>query len=73
MICKNDSFQNDFICYNIGEKDVPTSPLTTGENYRSLTRSVLELFERQWHALCFETGNGCILENCALEIETKQE
>ena len=57
MFFRNDIFKNDFVLYNIGEKEVPLSPLSIGENRRSLAACILELFKKQWSVLCFETNN----------------
>jgi len=43
--------------YNIGEKDVPLSRLSIGENLRSLAVYALELFKQQWSTLYFEMDN----------------
>ncbi len=47
----------DFVLYNIGEKDVPLSPLSIGENLKSLVVYVLELFKKHWSTLYFEMNN----------------
>jgi hypothetical protein len=43
----NYSVQNDFVLHIIGEKDVPLSPLSIGENRRSLAGAVVEIFKKQ--------------------------
>ena len=53
-ICKNDSVQNDFVLYIIGEKDVRTPPLSIGENRRSLAVAVVELLNL--HPPLFNSG-----------------
>jgi hypothetical protein len=48
----------NFDLNNIEEKDAPISPLSTGENCRSLTRYVLELFRKQQRLDDFEMDNS---------------
>ncbi len=42
---------------------MPSQPLSIGENHRSLTVSVLELFRKQWSTFYFETDNKTTKSN----------
>jgi hypothetical protein len=55
----NDGVQNDFVLRIIRVKDVPLSPLSIGENRRSLAGAVVEIFKKQWSAFKSGTDFSC--------------